>query len=78
MPAVSTHTCHAKGCDERVPPRMFMCRRHWYTLPKATRNAVWAVYVPGQEVRKDPSEEYIRVASDAVTWLARHEGLLPR
>jgi hypothetical protein len=56
---------------------MFMCRRHWYMLPKATRDAVWAAYVPGQEIRKDPTGAYIDVATEAVLWLARREGLLP-
>jgi hypothetical protein len=45
-------------------------------LPKSTRDAVWAVYVPGQEVRKDPTDEYIDVAWDAVRWLAVKEGRL--
>jgi hypothetical protein len=70
---MTAHTCHAKGCNAKVPPRMFMCRRHWYMLPKATRDAVWAAYVPGQERRKDPSAEYLDVAHRAIEWLARHE-----
>jgi hypothetical protein len=56
---------------------MFMCRRHWYELPKATRDAIWDAYVPGQEVRKDPTAAYLDVATEAVDWLARREGLRP-
>lgn len=67
------HTCHAMRCEVRVPPAMFMCKRHWYMLPKATRGAVW-VYLPGQEIRMDPSDEYLTVARDAVLWLAKREG----
>ena len=70
------HTCHAMGCDLRVPPAMFMCRRHWYMLPRATRAAVWAAYVPGQEIRKDPTDTYVHVAMAAVRWLAEKEGLI--
>lgn len=67
------HTCHAAGCDVRVPPRMFMCRRHWFTLPMSMRNEIWAAYVPGQEERMDPTDAYIEVASRAVAWLAEKE-----
>jgi len=66
----SEHTCHAYGCTKKVPPRMFMCRPHWFALPKAKRDAVLAAYVPGQERRMDPSDEYLEAAMDAVNWLA--------
>jgi hypothetical protein len=52
---------------------MFMCKRHWFMLPKSTRDAIWDVYVPGQEVRKDPSDEYLAVVGDAIDWLAAKE-----
>ena len=71
---MTEHLCHAKGCTTPVPPRMFMCRTHWYMLPKATRDAVWAAYVPGQERRKDPSPEYLQVVREAIRWLAAKEG----
>lgn len=66
---MSTHTCHAQNCTVPVPPKMFMCKRHWFMLPKATRDAVWAVYVPGQEIRKDPTPEYLTVTGNAIAWL---------
>ena len=66
---MSRHTCHATGCTVAVPPRMFMCKRHWFMLPKSTRDAVWAVYVPGQEIRKDPTDEYLTVTQNAIDWL---------
>jgi hypothetical protein len=65
------HTCHATGCKIAVPPRMFMCRSHWFALPKHMRDAVWAVYVPGQEQRKDPSPEYLEVAHEWISYLER-------
>lgn len=68
------HTCHAEGCKLPVPPAMFMCRSHWYALPKPLRDAVWRVYVPGQEKRKDPTDEYLRVSQEAIEWLAAKEG----
>ena len=56
------HTCHAHGCDTPVAPRLFMCGRHWRMVPKKMQNELWAVYVPGQETRKDPTSEYLEVA----------------
>lgn len=28
------HTCHADMCAAVVPPKMFMCRTHWYMVPE--------------------------------------------
>ena len=42
-----------------------MCKRHWCMLPRYYRGRIWAHYVPGQEVPKDPTMEYIRVAQEA-------------
>lgn len=71
---MTTHTCHAAGCNVPVPPKLFMCRRHWFMLPKRLRDAVWAVYVPGQEIRKDPTAVYIAVTDEAIRWLREKEG----
>jgi len=65
------HTCHATGCRVRVPPAMFACRSHWYRLPKAMRDAIWDAYVPGQEIRKDPSAAYLAAARAAISYLER-------
>jgi len=68
-----THHCHAKGCQAAVPPKMFMCKKHWYALPKPMRDAIWAVYRPGQEQDKNPSRAYIETANEAIAWLAAKE-----
>ena len=68
------HLCHARGCETHVPPKMFMCRKHWYMLPKATRDAVWAAYVPGQENRKDPTLKYLEIVHAAIEVVADKEG----
>ena len=68
------HTCHARGCEQPVPRRMFMCRPHWFALPKPMRDAVNAAYTPGQE--RDLSRvtpEYLDVAMNAVNWLAQRD-----
>lgn len=53
---------------------MFMCRPHWYMVPRNLRAAIWANYVPGQEMRKDPTPEYLEYAQKAVDAVARREG----
>lgn len=64
------HTCHARGCDESVPPRMFMCREHWFALPKPMRDDIWSAYRPGQEQRMSPSPEYLDAARTARDYLS--------
>lgn len=59
------HTCHWPGCQRHVPPKMWGCAPHWFTLPKALRDRIWAAYVPGQEISKTPSEAYLAVAREA-------------
>lgn len=63
------HECHWPGCDKQVPPAMWGCKPHWFKLPKILRDAIWAAYVPGQERRMDPSDEYLRVAGVVQDWI---------
>lgn len=60
------HTCHAENCSIPVPPKMLMCRRHWFMVPKQMRDAVWAEYRPGQEIDKRPSGAYLEVMAAAI------------
>lgn len=55
-PQTPEHHCHAHGCTRAVPPKLFMCKSHWYALPKPVRDAVWREYRPGQERDKRPSD----------------------
>ena len=67
------HLCHAKDCDEEVPPRMLMCYPHWRMVPKKLQAAVWDAYVPGQEIRKTPSRSYVKAAQEAIDAVAEKE-----
>jgi hypothetical protein len=69
------HTCHARGCEVAVSPRMLMCRKHWRMVPRRLQAAVWDTYVPGQERRKDPTPEYLDAALAAVAAVAEAEGV---
>lgn len=70
QPQSRKHTCHWPGCDNQVPPAMWGCRAHWFNLPKRLRDRVWDAYVPGQEARMDPSDEYLAVAHEVQEWIA--------
>jgi hypothetical protein len=67
------HGCHAEGCGTDVPAALFMCGVHWSMVPAALRQAIEASYCPGQEADKDPSAEYLTVATAAVAAVAHKE-----
>ena len=69
---MSRHTCHWPGCKRKTPPKMWGCRPHWYQLPKPLRDKVWAEYVPGQEITKTPTPEYLEVAEEVQRWIAEN------
>lgn len=58
---MSAHLCHAEGCRVPVAPKLLACSRHWRMVPQWLQRALHAVYVPGQESRKDPTWEYVAV-----------------
>lgn len=70
---MAAHECHARGCHRSVPPRMLMCRTHWFMVPKRLQDEVWATYRPGQERDKSPSDEYLEAARAAVAAVADEE-----
>lgn len=69
LPVDNVHHCHWIGCEVPVPPKMWGCRAHWYALPKDLRNQIWRTYVPGQEISKTPSREYIEVVNKVQHWI---------
>jgi hypothetical protein len=48
---------------------MWGCKKHWFMLPKQLRDKIWAAYVPGQEITKTPSGDYIDVANEVQEWI---------
>lgn len=73
QPQTRRHTCHWPGCDRQVPPAMWGCRPHWFKLPKALRDRIWAAYEPGQEKRMDPTADYLEAARAAQEWIRAQE-----
>lgn len=65
------HECHHPTCKKQVPPEMMACKSHWFELPKNLRDKVWSAYVPGQEIRKDPTPKYMQVYRECQSfWIA--------
>lgn len=71
------HHCHATGCTTAVPPEMFMCRKHWWSLPKRMRDNIWKYYRPGQCNDWNISHEYAEAAKEAVRYIANKESIKP-
>lgn len=76
------HRCHAKGCRERVEPKLLMCPKHWRMVPKKLQAEVWRTYRAGQEIDKRPTREYLDAANAAIKAVAAKEAppltLLPK
>lgn len=53
---------------------MLMCRAHWWRVPRDIQNEVWRCYRKGQEIRKDPSPEYLAAMAAAIDAVAAAEG----
>jgi len=64
-----THHCHWPGCAKQVPPAMWGCPTHWFTLPAVLRTRIWATFRPGQEVAGTPSTAYIEAARAVQEWI---------
>ena len=66
------HDYHWPGCDKQVPPAMWGCKKHWFTLPAKLRAAIWKHYRPGQEKDLSPSKEYLQVADTVQKWCIQY------
>jgi hypothetical protein len=65
------HHCHWPGCTKQVPPAMWGCKAHWFKLPKALRDRIWATFQPGQEIAGKPSAEYLEAARAVRDWIVQ-------
>jgi hypothetical protein len=34
--------CYGPDCETQISEKLAFCRKHWYTLPKMWRDAIWA------------------------------------
>lgn len=75
---MSEHLCHRPNCGKPVPPRLVVCSGCWFLLPLPLRNAIWKFYRPGQEIRKDPTLEYIAALKACLQWWSENAPLPER
>jgi hypothetical protein len=72
-PRREVHTCHATNCNQRIPPCLFMCLKHWRMVPSEMQKRIWATYRPGQETDKRPSVEYLSATQEAIMFVRQRE-----
>lgn len=72
QPGNGKHTCHWPGCSVICPPAMWGCKSHWQKIPAPLQRAIWASYVPGQEISKTPSRAYVKAARAIEDWIAEN------
>mgnify|MGYP001579131525 FL=1 len=70
-----THLCHALGCETPVNPCFLMCGYHWFKVSVRCKQAVYATYVPGQELTKMTTAAYRQAAAAAIIAVAEQEGV---
>ncbi len=66
------HHCHWPGCTKKMPASMWGCSRHWYMLPTYLRLLIWNTFKPGQEIAKNPSQDYLDAADQVQKWIKRY------
>jgi hypothetical protein len=69
------HKCHALNCEKCIHPKFLMCPYHWRKVPKKLQDDVWYFYVLGQEIRKNPTLDYLTAAWTAIFAVADQEGI---
>ena len=71
---MTPHLCHWPSCATPVAPKFWGCREHWFRLPFALRDRIWATYVQGQESTKTPSVAYLEVMERVRDWIREKGG----
>jgi len=64
--------CPISGCGDQIDPSRLMCRRHWYMVPKETRDEVWATWRSGHGAYSRGHRNAVRRAVAAVLEAAGH------
>lgn len=69
---MADHLCVAYGCGVNLPAHLLMCRRHWFRVPKALRDPIYALYRPGQDAAT-AGPEYLAVVDEAIAAVRESE-----
>jgi len=68
------HRCHAMGCKRAIAAKFLMCGRHWAMVPPNLQTEVYRNYRPGQEIDKQPTQEYLVAMWRAIITVSQREG----
>src|SRR6266487_3853378 len=61
--------CPVPACSERIDRSRLMCRSHWYQVPKALRDRVWATWRSGLGADSAKHKDAVSTAiATIVTW----------
>ncbi len=70
--------CPAIGCEMPTNPGMFMCRPHWFGLPKPIRDRVyqcWRAYL--RDRQSEQLIDHAEICDEAIRFTAEKEGRAP-
>jgi len=63
--------CAWPGCGREIPRSRLMCKEHWYSVPEALRNQIWAYYRPGQTLLTCTAQ-YREALCDVMSYAIEH------
>lgn len=66
MKDTKQHSCAARGCTQQVPDYLLMCSRHWFQVPKATRDRVFKTYALWRRGIEGAKERHRAACRDAI------------
>ena len=76
-----SRTCTAPGCISKLRAGQFLCRPHWFSLPKPLRDEVWRTWkliAPGANCDgKSPEQRLLEIrayreaTAEAERWLGQ-------
>lgn len=59
--------CAWPKCHTLIPREMFMCKSHWFALPKELRDRIWKAY------RADDRDALLTEHKAALKWISEHD-----
>jgi hypothetical protein len=69
---VTSHPCHARGCDRQIAPELLFCGPHWRLVPEELQKRVWSGYRAYLRWKRS-REEYVRAKREAIEAVAAAE-----
>ena len=71
---MSAYVCQAAGCKTIIPPSMFLCRVHWFSLPEPMRAEIIVEELARETKDNLPNAALVAAVARAREWIAEHAG----